>query len=103
MLDRTLRRQSVHLMVDGVLPARPAWVREGAAVYFADPTATSSARPPCPQDIELQRPTSIGALGDALAGARACFERQIAGGRDWRGSDNPPCVVTRAPYQQMPR
>ena len=37
MLDRTLRRQLVHLMVGSVLPARPAWVREGAAVYFADP------------------------------------------------------------------
>ena len=84
MLERTVRRQLVHLMVDGVLPARPAWLREGAAVYFADPTAASTARPPCPQDIELQRPISVGALGDGLARARACFERQVAGGRDWR-------------------
>jgi hypothetical protein len=30
-----------------------------------------TARPPCPQDGELQRPISIGALGDAFARARA--------------------------------
>jgi hypothetical protein len=71
-------------MVDDVLPARPEWIREGAAAYFAAPRAVSSARPPCPQDAELQQPLSVGAFGDALARARACFEGQISGGRDWR-------------------
>lgn len=84
MLERTVRRALVQLMVDGVLPARPAWIREGAAVYFADPTASTSARPPCPQDAEIEQPLSVGAYGDALARARVCFERQISGGRDWR-------------------
>jgi SpoIID/LytB domain protein len=84
MLERTIRRQLVHLVVDPVLTPRPVWIREGASVYYADPDATNGARPPCPLDNELQAPTSIGALGDALARARACFERQISGGRDWR-------------------
>ncbi len=100
MLERTLRRQLVHLMVDGVLPARPAWVREGAAVYFADP----DARPAAParrarRTSSCSGRTSIGALGDALARARACFERQIAGGRDWRKSSR----IDAGAYQQMPR
>jgi SpoIID/LytB domain protein len=84
MLERALRRQLVHVMVDSVLPDRPVWIREGAAVHFADPDAPNTARPPCPQDSELRSPLSPGALGDALARARACFERQISGGRDWR-------------------
>ena len=85
MLERVLRRQLVHVMVDPILPARPAWIREGAAAHFADPGGTQAAsRPTCPQDSELQSPLSIGALGEALASARACFERQIASGRDWR-------------------
>jgi len=84
MLERIVRRQLAHVMVDPILPAKPAWIREGAAVHFADPGAPATGRPTCPQDSELQRPRSIGALGDALASARACFERQISGGRDWR-------------------
>jgi SpoIID/LytB domain protein len=85
MLERVLRRQLVHVMVDPILPARPAWIREGAAAHFADPGSTqATGRPACPQDSALQRPPSIGALGEALAGARACFERQISAGRDWR-------------------
>ena len=85
MLERTLRRQLVHLMTDDVLPARPAWVREGASVYFADASSTGAAtRGVCPPDSDLQSPVSPGALGEALARARGCFERQLSGGRDWR-------------------
>lgn len=84
MLERALRRQLVHQVVDAVLPERPLWIREGAAVHFADPDAPNTARPPCPRDPELSSPTSNGALGDALGRARACFARQLSGGRDWR-------------------
>jgi hypothetical protein len=83
MVTGSLRHQLVHVMADGELPERPAWIREGAAVYFSMPDAGGS-RPPCPQDVELQRPISIGALADAYARARTCFERQVSGGRDWR-------------------
>lgn len=84
MLERTLRHQFVHLMADSILPERPAWIREGAAVYFADPAGANTARAACPGDEELRQPVSVGAMGDALGRARACFERQISGGRDWR-------------------
>jgi SpoIID/LytB domain protein len=84
MLDRTLRREFTHLMADSLLQDRPAWVRDGASVYFADPDTHVSTRQPCPADLELQRPVSAGALADALTRARGCFERQIAAGRDWR-------------------
>src|SRR5262249_40279851 len=36
VLERTIRRQLVHLLADGVLTGRPAWVREGAAVHFSE-------------------------------------------------------------------
>jgi hypothetical protein len=84
MLERTIRHQLVHVMADPMLQGRSMWVREGAAAYFADPEARVAARPPCPPDIELQRPTSPGALADSWARARGCFERELAGSRDWR-------------------
>jgi hypothetical protein len=84
MLETTLRRLLVHVMTDPLLRDRAAWVREGAASYFADPQAHVATRQACPSDIELQRPTSVGALADALMRARACFEREVSSGRDWR-------------------
>ena len=72
VLERTIRHELVHAMADGVLGKRPAWVREGAAIYFAGerpipgqgrpvrPGARSLAQ--CPQDNELLQPVSAGAL-----------------------------------------
>ena len=86
VLERMLRRQVVHLMIDVELSRRPAWVREGAALFFADgPSAPGTlSRSSCPTDLELLKPVSPGSLGNAFADARACFERQIAAGRSWR-------------------
>src|SRR5207248_4354606 len=85
VVDRTIRREVVHLMVDGELARRPRWVRDGAAVYFADPRdAAAEARLTCPDDRELEDPASIGALATAYARARACFATQIAAGKKWR-------------------
>jgi SpoIID/LytB domain protein len=88
VLERTIRRQLVHVMADRVLSQRPAWVKEGAALFFGDPGGESgsaaSQRDACPADVELLRPVSAGALGDAYARARGCFARQIASGRAWR-------------------
>jgi stage II sporulation protein D len=96
LVDRTIRHGLVHLMTDTALAQRPAWVREGAAIFYAGdaPPAPAGTRPrpafkpeprtPCPDDIELLRPVSVGALSYAYARARACFEKQIAGGRSWR-------------------
>ena len=84
VLERTVRRQLVHVMTDAVFVGRPAWVREGAGAHFADPSRTQASRVDCPADAELLRPLSAGALGDASLRARACFERQVNAGRSWR-------------------
>ena len=86
VLDRTLRRALVTVMVGGSLDGRPAWVREGVAGYFADPQAPvmEVRYAGCPTDIELTRPVSAGALSDAYGRARSCVARQVAGGRSWR-------------------
>jgi hypothetical protein len=86
VLDRTIRRGLVHLMIDPALQSRPAWVREGAALYFSDPRQDSSGggRVQCPSDRELLQPTSAGALTNAYARARVCFAKQIDAGRSWR-------------------
>ena len=84
VLARTLRRQIVHLLTDAALADRAAWVREGAAMHFAEGAAGPPQRLECPVDHELLEPSSIGGLSDAYARARACFERQLAAGRKWQ-------------------
>jgi stage II sporulation protein D len=86
VLDQTIRRGLVRMMVDGPLLGRPQWVRDGAALFFADPAGGGSVagRVACPSDAELRTPVSAGALGNAYARARACFARQIAAGKRWR-------------------
>jgi SpoIID/LytB domain protein len=87
MLERVVRRELVHAIVDEPLRRRPYWVRDGAALYFADPERgehASEGHALCPADAELQNPLSAGALSNAYARARACFARQISSGRPWR-------------------
>jgi stage II sporulation protein D len=89
-LERTVRHEIVHLLVDDELRNRPLWVREGLAIYFAELGATDAQtrpaerRRPCPTDAELLRPTSAGAHAEAAARARACVARQLQTGRTWR-------------------
>jgi len=93
-LDRTIRHELVHLLTGSALGGRPAWVREGAAIYFAGepiaeepkqrPAFRPEPRPSCPDDNELLQPVSVGALTNAYARARACFVRQIQAGKSWR-------------------
>jgi SpoIID/LytB domain protein len=95
MLERTIRHELVHLMADPALGKRPAWVREGAAIYFAGepmipgepqqrPAFKPEPRASCPDDNELLHPVSVGALSNAYARARVCFAKQIQSGRSWR-------------------
>jgi SpoIID/LytB domain protein len=97
VLERTIRHELVHVMADSVLSRRPAWVREGAAIYFAGrrpiPPVTDTAEPSpfrlssrlsCPTDAELLQPVSAGALSNAFARALACFARQVESGKSWR-------------------
>ncbi len=83
-LERTLRHEVAHALLDGALAKRPMWVREGAAAYFANPAAAkSTSRVTCPSDVELLRPISAGAQREAYTRAEACFARAIANGKRW--------------------
>jgi hypothetical protein len=86
VLDQDIRRGLVHLMVDGPLGGRSAWVREGAALYYADagPGTPPAGRISCPSDSELERPVSAGALSNALSRAKGCFAKQIGSGKTWK-------------------
>ena len=95
VLDRTIRHELVHVMTDATLGRRALWVREGAAIYFAGeppipgqppqrPPFTPEPRASCPDDNELRRPVSVGALTNAYARAHACFAKQIQSGRNWK-------------------
>ena len=83
-LDRTIRHEVTHALLDATLSKRPMWVREGAAAYFArtQPLAKPD-RVECPSDAELTRPVSAGAQRDAYARAEMCFAREIASGKRW--------------------
>jgi SpoIID/LytB domain protein len=83
LLDRTIRRALVHAMTDELLDNRPGWVRDGAALFFADRGTLSEVRGRCPQDNELRYPVSAGALANAYGRARSCFARQIEAGKVW--------------------
>jgi SpoIID/LytB domain protein len=100
-LERVVRHEVAHVLIDAHLEGRPMWVREGAAAYFAGPaTGRAEARPlhagtqnvesglpaalRCPTDAELRRPASAAAQRDAYDRAHACFARQIASGTPWR-------------------
>jgi SpoIID/LytB domain protein len=83
-LDRTIRHEITHALLDGALSKRPMWVREGAAAYFARPQPLAKPdRVECPSDAELTRPVSAGAQRDAYARAEICFARGIAAGQRW--------------------
>jgi SpoIID/LytB domain protein len=91
VLERTIRHEIVHLLTQTELAARPLWVREGTAIYFAgegaagEPArrADTGGKISCPVDRELREPASPGALSNAYARAAACVGRQIAAGRKW--------------------
>lgn len=86
-LERTLRHEIAHVLVDERLAGRPMWVREGAALFLSSPPDASTVRPDarmtCPSDAELLRPVSAGGQRDAYARAEACFRRAVAGGKAW--------------------
>jgi hypothetical protein len=85
-VERTIRHEVAHVLVDDALSTRPMWVREGAALYFANasPVTANPGKTVCPTDAEFLRPTSAGAHRAAYARAEACFRRQIADGKSWR-------------------
>lgn len=85
-LERTIRHEIAHVLLDAALAKRPMWVREGAAAYYARPAsarASAADRVACPSDAELTRALSAGAQRDAYARAEACFARAIGEGKKW--------------------
>ena len=85
-LERAVRHEVTHAVLDDALEGRPVWVREGAAAYFANTAKKGGDRPArvkCPSDDDLLRPLSVGAQRDAYARAEACFARAIADGKRW--------------------
>ncbi len=87
LLESTVRQEVAHVLLDTHLLTRPAWVREGAAIFFSSPAVppqAPGARVSCPKDAELLRPVSGGAEREAFSRAERCFRRQIAQGRTWR-------------------
>ena len=86
ILESTLRHEVAHVVVDGELTSRRVWVREGAALYFANPAAPvlGESRVSCPADAELLRPVSAGAQREAYGRAERCFRRQLTRKSDWR-------------------
>jgi SpoIID/LytB domain protein len=84
-LDRTIRHEVAHALLDSRLSDRPMWVREGAALYYsnATPPKAKPSRVKCPSDQELLRAVSAGAQREAYARAETCFARAIADGKRW--------------------
>jgi SpoIID/LytB domain protein len=84
-VDAAIREAVAELLVTPVLAGRPAWVRVGAARYFA---RTTPVAPPgkvrCPSDAELTLAISAAAQRDANARAEACFAQAYAHVKDWR-------------------
>jgi stage II sporulation protein D len=86
-LERTIRHEVAHVLLDGELAGRPLWVREGAASFFAAGAGLADSwngRPSCPRDDEFTRPLSAGTHRAAYARAEACFRHAMRDARDWR-------------------
>ena len=93
LLERTIRRELVHVLTRSALSRRPLWVREGVATYFAGEgtvrgeqarrVVVPGVKMSCPDDRELLQPASPGALSNAYVRAAACVGRQIAAGKKW--------------------
>jgi hypothetical protein len=87
ILDRAIRHELVHAMIDQALAGRPLWVREGAALYFSRDSSQPDrpgGRAKCPSDHELQQPSSPGELALAYDRAAACFAERLKRGKEWR-------------------
>jgi hypothetical protein len=90
--EAALRIAIAELLVADALKDRPAWVRVGAARYFArggtggttGGTPRVGGRDRCPADAELTLAISAPAQRDAEARAEDCFARGYARTRNWR-------------------
>lgn len=83
--ETSVRRAVAEVLVAEALAERPAWVRVGAARYYAaTPQPGQPRRVKCPTDAELLMPVSAPAHREAELRAEACFARALPKARDWR-------------------
>jgi len=85
-VETVVRIGVAQLLVSEPLTGRAAWVRIGAARYFARGASTppASRRTRCPSDAELTLAISATAQREAELRAEGCFARALAAGNDWR-------------------
>jgi len=85
-VETAVRIAVAELLVAAPLAGRPAWVRIGAARYFADapPARRADARTLCPSDAELLLAVSATAQRDAERRAEECFSRELGKTGDWK-------------------
>jgi stage II sporulation protein D len=85
-VEAAVRLGVAELLVSGPLATRPAWVRVGAARYFASGRSQTSpsAETRCPADAELTLAISAPAQREAEVRAESCFARALARVKDWR-------------------
>jgi hypothetical protein len=94
-LERAVERAVAEALVAPVFEGRHAWVRVGAARYFADALATEARRAEvggrqadgrvrCPSDADLTAAVSAAAQREAESRAQACFTQAMEHGGDWR-------------------
>jgi len=83
-VERAVERAVAEALVAPAFDHRHAWVRVGAARYFAAGERPTEGRPRCPADADLTAAVSAAAQRDAEARAEACFAHAMAREGDWR-------------------
>lgn len=88
-LETAVRRGVAEMLLSPLLDGRPAWIRVGAARYYAVDAGPAqrgigTPRGRCPADAELTMPVSAAAHRLAELRAEACFARELGKVGDWR-------------------
>ncbi len=85
-VESIVRTAIAELLIAPALQDRPAWVRVGAARYYARLAAVAPprSRVQCPADAELLLAVSAVAQREAETRAEACFARALSDRKDWR-------------------
>jgi hypothetical protein len=83
-LERTVERAVAEALVTPLFDGRDAWVRVGAARYFAGPERPFDGRVRCPADADLTASVSAAAQREAESRAEACFAQAMGRQGDWR-------------------
>jgi SpoIID/LytB domain protein len=99
VLDRTVRHEVAHAVIDRELAGRPLWVREGAAAHFSGSSRLGGmirSTGSCPTDAELLSPASDAEASDAYRRADACFGAAVRT-KDWRLVGRGPRTIQRRP------